>query len=261
MDSTKSPTASPQRNRRRPLRVAIALAIVILFAIIAAFVTESSSDQTVTWLSPDGVTRSMRPSRLETLKYKLMTLTGRFWRSPGRIQIDCHSKLLLLSPATAGQLNLGAASSTNKSGARAWILTEAGLNSFRQLIKTNTAINTQFAPEIIAADGMRCQSSMGNSVVVNDKPVTIGTIVDLVPKVVSHSVRLTVGVTSTELLPPSADNLPKVKTNVAAACRVSVPNAGGILVDGGTPTNADGKTYWFLISPVLINPDGTRAKF
>ena len=51
-----------------------------------------------------------------------------------------------------------------------------------------------------------------------------------------------------------------VKTNLAVACRVLLPNAGGLVVDGGGARDASGKNHWLIVSPTAVDARGNPIK-
>jgi hypothetical protein len=87
----------------------------------------------------------------------------------------------------------------------------------------------------------------------------VGVTVHLIPKFVSSSVELTLAATSTEIGALSGQ-AEAVRTNLGVACRVLLPNAGGLVVDGGNAPDASGQSRWLIISPTAVDARGNPIK-
>ena len=87
-----------------------------------------------------------------------------------------------------------------------------------------------------------------------------GVAVDVVPRVISDSIKLTIGVTAPEAVAPQSAGNEGIKTNLAVACRALLPNSGGLLIDSGNAKDASGKRYRLVISPTIVDTRGNPVK-
>ncbi len=222
----------------------------------------------------------------------------RFWRTKPQVLINCD--LERLSEEAVKQTGLGTPVATNASGMRAWVLSPAELSAFRQRLLTIPGVERLSSPRVLTASGGQARVSVGqaapaakkavaSSVKVDLKPkpdsnsvipvvavtateavaspmpvagsaVQGALTVDLTPKYVSGSIKLVVGVTATEAVTSPSDNYVYLRTNFSAACRVTLQNVGGLVVDGGNAQDAGGTSYWIIICPMLLDSRGNPIK-
>ena len=158
--------------------------------------------------------------------------------------------------ATNGQFGVGAASWTNEAGTRAWILSHSELDELRQRLKTLNGVDLVNAPGVTVADGTSASVSVGQT-----HPPTfafVGITVDVTPKIASHHFQLAMSAVCTELNQSTATS--PIRTNLSAACRVSLPNAGGILIKGPDTRDKNATNYWLILSPTAIDAYGKPIK-
>ena len=177
----------------------------------------------------------------------------RLRRAQPLINLDC--KVLTLSSAALEGAGLGAAATTNADGRRAWILTPTEASGLRQQFKTNSAASWLGNPSVASIatyGGVQARVVVGNAgaaVGVSRTDVTI----DLIPKLVSSSVKLTIGATAIES-PGSSRNSQSGRTNFTLACQAIVPNGGSLLVEGAPLKDGGENRYWLMVSPRVWNP-------
>lgn len=258
------PAASPslKNNRRTSLKTALIALGVLLLVIVSFFTDSAPSGDKVVWLTPAQLARINQRGPLTRAKDRLMHWTAPlwkfYWRSRPQILID--SSLLTLSAAAAEQTSLGAPVAANIDGMRAWILSPAELSAFQQRLKTASDASLIGKPRAQTANGARARMFVGNSVLVAGNNVPIGLTADFVPRIVHNSVKLMIAVASTEAITPPSGNRTAVKTNFAAVCRALIPNVGGLVVAGDNAKDADGKSYWLIVSPTALDARGKPLK-
>jgi hypothetical protein len=242
---------TPVRNRRRVRRfVFVAIAALLLPAVLLIVLFPSESQ--VTWLTLAELAHATKPGPLTIIKHKLINLTAPLWRwyHSNRRSIYISSNFLILSTAAAEQTGLGAPTTTNADGLRAWILSPAELDAFRQRLKTLPGASNSFAPAFQTADGSPAQLSMNPP---------IGCSINVLPRAASHSVKLLLNATSAEIADLTATNI-TIKTNFAATCAAVVPNNGGLVLDGGKPDGTNSQSYWLILCPTMLDSQGNRIK-
>ncbi len=196
------------------------------------------------------------------LKNKLRNIVWPLWQRFRRSQpqINVTANILTISSAGAEQINLGVPLSTNAAGQRAWVLSPSELKTFNQSLKSNSGAESKDKPSISTLNGGQARLMMVNTVLAGTNRIQVGTIVDLLPKAFSGSVKLLIGITSTEYLGLTSNGVPMIRTNLAAACRVLIPNTGGLVVDGGNNQNNSESNYWLVITPTLTDARGSVIK-
>ena len=110
-----------------------------------------------------------------------------------------------------------------------------------------------------ALDGRRAQIFSGGSPPAGTNAAVPSCLLDLTPRLIRDSFRLTTGITATEFVPSASPPVYDLQTNIFAALRVLVHNSGGVLMISGA-TIADGHSYGILISPVAVDPAGSPLK-
>jgi len=81
-------------------------------------------------------------------------------------------------------------------------------------------------------------------------------VIDAAGKFVFSSVKLSVGVTATQLVPSPSGGAPTVKTNLTAGCQAVVENKGALVIDAGYANDDTGKVYWIVLSPEALDARG-----
>jgi hypothetical protein len=293
---TPGPISAPPKRRLRPaLRIALALGILLLIVILMV-VLVLPSDTKVVWLTPSQISGPKQSTVFARYKYKLAVLVWplihNYWH--GHPSISVNTSLMTLSSTATEQTGLGAPSATNASGLRIWILSPTELASFQKRLKAIPGASPMGKTGVQTADGMQAQASMtlagltGSSLPATDtkqaqvkvreledlgiraevmdgaqpkvrlRPINLT--VDVIPKVTSSSIKLTIGVTATELI-VSEPGIPGVtRTNLSVACRVLVPNAGGLVMESRTAKDASGNTCLMIASPTAVDSRGNPVK-
>jgi hypothetical protein len=255
--ATPDPTsAPPSRRRHLSLRlIPVGLGLLALTIVTLLFAARSPLPNSVVWLSPAELARLAQPGPLTRLKYKLMNLTGPLWRyvQGNHPSIKIDSSLFKLSVIAAQQTSLGFPIATNGQGLRAWVLPPAELSDFRQRLRGLPGVRHSNSSGIQTGDGAQAKLINGNSVVVAGTVVPVGLTIDVTPQRVRQSLRLNLGVTSTELADSSSNSPPSIRTNLVLACQAVLPTAYGLVLDGGNG-------YWFILSPALIDARGNPVK-
>jgi len=80
------------------------------------------------------------------------------------------------------------------------------------------------------------------------------------PEVRSGSIQLLLGVTSTESVGSPATNAAALSTNLAVACRVLLPNSGGLVVAGRKTGDLRGTNFWLILSTSAVDARGQPIK-
>ena len=254
-----SPIPKPNRHCRRRFALAVMGALLLVIALILALPRRPGPP--FAWLTQAEMARLTHPGPLTRLKEKVIILTlplwMRYWNTQPQILVD--SSLLTLSTAAAEQTGLGTPVATNGNGMRAWVLPPTELEALRQRLNVIPGASFGNKLRIHTVSGLGGQAFTGGTTPVAGINTPIGVTVHLIPKFVPSSVKLTLAVTSTEIGAPSGQ-AEAVRTNLAVACRVVLPNAGGLVVDGGNAWDASGKNHWLIISPVITDAQGNPKK-
>jgi hypothetical protein len=265
MDSPPPTPAAPKvavsSTRRRALRGFLALSVSFLLILVVLILVLTSSQPQFAWLTPDQMTQAAKPGPLTLLKYKIIRLAGPLMRyyHPNRLNIIISSSILQFSTAS-GPPALGAPFITNSDGMSAWILSSSELAVLRRSLKTNSGVFETVAPRIQTSSRMRSVASVQKQVNLAPGVIAdVGSVIDATATVHSGSVTLLLFARSTEAVSPPSDS-PAVKTNFCAACRVTLPDAGGLIINCGNAGPANPTNYWLIISPVLVDAAGKPIK-
>ena len=268
MDSvpgSSEPTSPiPKRKGHRVRRFALAVAAlgVLLLVFILFFTLTSKPDPTFLWLTQAEMARLTHSSPLTRLKDKFMNLTAplwrRYWNRQPQVLID--STLLTLPTDVVEQMALGAPNAPNADGLQAWIVSPSELKAMKVRLEAVRGPWLVGKPRIQTASGVRGEMFMGRTVQVDGNNTPAGVTIDVVPRAISDSIKLTIGVTATEAVAPQSAGNEGIKTNLAVACRALLPNTGGLVVDGGNAKDASGRSYWLIISPTIVDTRGNPVK-
>jgi hypothetical protein len=248
--------SSPTKRSRIWFIIAASCLIVVMVAVVASYKTEPKTN--FVWLDQRQFARQMQPGRLKRLYYKFVHLTAPVWqhfRQP-KTQIHIASKFLAVHGVTTSELSIGTAIATNESGAQVWIFSPSELEDFRQRLKTANGIEVMNAPSVVTVGGQPASLAAGHA-----HPKTsawIGVTLNVEPKVVSHQFQLADSANYTESREDTAT--PSVRTNLSAACRVWLPNAGGMMIAAPESRDLNGTNYWLILSTKAIDGSGNPIK-
>jgi hypothetical protein len=168
----------------------------------------------------------------------------------GREQILIKTELLALSPEVALRFEPAAQCQTNKDGARAWILSPDEVEGLRQNLKAFPGVSLTHAFNLTTYDGGQAQMSDG------PPRGAAGATIDLLPRVVGHSLNLLFAAISTESRLLTGQTTLTVTTNLDASCRVALPNAGGLVLTTADRAVFGQTNYWLFISATAIDSRG-----
>ncbi len=262
---TPAPTIQPPPHRRFwILRFCIAaLGLLLASFLLLQPVTRPPSPDMV-WLTPKEREQLIRPKPLTRFKWQLISLAPpqvwRYYRSK-QPAVGIASHLLTLPPNAVELAALPTAVSTNQDGARAWILSPSDFKTFWQRIGLIPGATIAGSPSVQTSGDSQAQVSMINNISIAGKLVPVGLTVDLAPKIVGDSVRLVVAATSTSPFDSAENNTPTaIRTNLSLVCQAWLTNKSGLIMDGGSARDAKGNSYWFILSPTIIDANGNPRK-
>jgi hypothetical protein len=236
----------------------IVMLAIIVFCLLTGWKDEPKS---FVWMAPDKLAQSLRVGKLTQLKYRLLRLPGPWrWYTSRKVHILIEMPVMTFSTQAATQASPEGLCLTNGEGMRAWILPPEDLKKWRLQLKGVQGAVVENAMRLTTYDGGQAAISQGNSFPTGTSSVFSGIRADLLPKVRKGSFNLVVGLTSTETISSPPGTISGVQTNFAAACRVMVPNGGGLVVDAGKGKDGAGTNYWFIVSPVAVDAKGNPTK-
>jgi hypothetical protein len=208
----------------------------------------------------------MQPSPLRRLKYTLVRLAGPLlkWYKPNRRNLVINVDLIGVPAQWNATAGIGSAVSTNQDGTRAWILPETEFRQAVKIIKDANGADLINSSRVTTSDGSISQVQITDLVPVaatNGSVVSypVGTTVDLAPKIVAHSIRLVVGLTSTSAS-PATNGVKVVRIDAQVCSRALLPNGGGLIMSAGTNSSAVGTNLWLLLSTSAADARGARIK-
>src|SRR3989442_6817438 len=214
--STEPVSPIPRSNRHVRRRLSFVVLGVLLLVVILFSTLPSRPGPPFVWLTQEEMARLTHAGPLAQLKAKVISLTAplwrRYWNTQPQILID--SRLLTFSAATKEQSSLGVPVATNTSGMHAWVLSPVELSDFLQRLKTTPDASLLSRPRIQTASGTKGQVFIGGTVSVAGTNTPVGVTLDLIPKIISGSIRLTFAVTATEIGTPTSQ-ADAVRTNLA----------------------------------------------
>jgi hypothetical protein len=252
MDSPQ-PVSVPNRTRFTGIWLIIAAAslVVVFVAIVAS--RHPAPEPNFVWLDQSQFARQTRPGRLKTLYFKIVRITAPIWqrfrRPKTNILID--SKIMAVHGASTSDLGVGAAMATNKSGVQIWMLSPSELHDLRQRLKTAQGIDLVNAPRIVDVDGMTASIFVGQSLPHTSAPV--GVTIDVTPKIAIHQLQLAINALYTEQ--NDSPTIP-LRTNLSAAFRVRLSNAGGLLISTPISRDLNRTNYWLILESTAIDGRG-----
>ncbi len=257
MDSPPPASGStPIKGIRIWVIIAAGCLLLLMVALVASYKTTPKTN--FVWLDQRQFASQMQPGLLKILYYKFVHLTAPVWqhfRRP-KTQIHIASKFLAVHGLSAGELGIGTAMATNESGAQVWIFSPSELGDLRRRLKTANGIEVMNSPSVITVGGQPASLAAGHA-----HPKTsawIGVTLNVDPKVVSHQFQLALSANYTESSDDTATA--SIRTNLSAACRVWLPNAGGVMVAGPESRDLNRTNYWLILSAIAIDGAGNPIK-
>jgi hypothetical protein len=271
---TSSSSAGQPQKHHAPLRWVYAILglFLVILALVLVLVLPEGSNRQFTWMTSEQITQAMTPGPLTILSYRVQRMLGplmRYYHST-RPNIVITSEFVTASPDEAGEFGLGAPAATNANGLCVWILSSKQMASFSKALKTRSVISIL---RIQTADGTQAAISMGLG---NPNPMptlrlsrgqstpaapSVGrTGIDILPKISADGVNLLLSAISAEADPQTTPGSAGIRTNFFAACRVLVPDAGGLVLDCGDSGGGSETNYWLIVSPVLVDARGMPIK-
>ncbi len=181
------------------------------------------------------------------------------WRSR-QPQIHFAVNILSLPSSAADDFKLGDPFSTNTGHLRAWMLSTTNYQVFAAALRTNSGAKFLAVPSLQINNGGSGQLQMTSNVKSGTNSIPVGTVVDLLPKAFGESVRIMTRVTLTEVSGKASDGMPDIQTNLAVACRATIPNGGALVLDSGNADKTSGKNYWLIFTPSLVDSFGKPFK-
>jgi hypothetical protein len=254
-----SPAPAPVSNRRKGLRTWFIVVAGLLVIALTAIITpkKAAPEPTFVWLDQSQFARQRQPGRLKRLYYKVVRFTAPVWRHFRRpkTQILITCKILAVHGVTTGQLDIHEAMATNGTGAQVWLLSPSQLADLGKRLKTVNGIDVVNAPRLITTDGEAASIFVGHA-----QPQTLASIgisIDLSPNIVARQLQLAMNAVYTD--DNDGPTMP-IRTNLSATCRVSLPNASGVLMASPLSNDLNGTNYWLILSPTAIDGLGKPIK-
>jgi hypothetical protein len=151
---------------------------------------------------------------------------------------------------------------TNADGIRVWILPAAAalppsvLDNFNARLANLDGAAMISRSSIWVLNGTQGEIRRGKWANSAGRNLFGGLVIDAAGKFVFSSVKLSVGVTATQLVPSPSGGAPTVKTNLTAGCQAVVENKGALVIDAGYANDDTGKVYWIVLSPEALDARG-----
>jgi len=244
-------------SQPKSIRIGIAVSVFVLLGVlifaIAIGSKSASPEATLVWLEPIQFAGQMQTNRFARVYYKALNFAApvlRHFQRP-KTQILIASKFLAAHDVSMSQLGIGASNGTNQTGVQAWILSPVELEQIEKQMKRMKGLEVVNAPRITLTDGTTASVCCGQT---DPKSLQfIGVTVDVAPRIASHQFVVPMSAIYTELNGA-------IQTNLYAACRVVVPNAGGILISSPESKDTNGTNYWIILSPTAIDASGKMIR-
>jgi hypothetical protein len=257
-----SATPAPVSHRPKRLRVWVFIAAACLVAVIVAIIASNSPNNTApepnfVWLDQSQFARPMQPGRLKRLYYKVVNITAPVWKhfTQPKTTILIDSKILAVHGLSRGDAGIRAAMATNQTGAQIWMLSPSELDDLRKRLKTAHGIDVVNAPRIMDSDGMPASIFVGQAL--PRTSASVGVTIDVIPKIAAHHLQLAINGLYTE---PNDNPTIPIRTNLSAAFRVILSNAGGLLISSPLSRDLNGTNYWLILSATAIDGSGKPIK-
>ena len=144
----------------------------------------------------------------------------------------------LQADALEKNLSLAGTHFTGSNGVKVWIMPEQELKSLRQRLKQLPQEDILFQPRISTSDGVEAVLGCGESLPSAGAPTLIGLSLGCAPRGGRRGIDLKTAITLTEAVtndipysgPVSRMGSVSVRTNVALAARIQLPNRGGVFL-------------------------------
>jgi hypothetical protein len=159
-------------------------------------------------------------------------------------------------PVHAPPPELGATTTTNAEGTRAWILAAPEASALQQFFHTNSGANVVGSSAISTMHGGQARIMVGNFPPAD--PTGVGTTIDVLPRNSGGSIRIILNATA--ISKDSHTNASSVRTNFAVTCQALIPSGGCLLINGDQPKDQSAKSYWMVISPRQWNQTPINSK-
>jgi hypothetical protein len=257
VESIKPINDWPKPRHRVRVVLAMALLAVLLGTVLLWRSVSHRSEPAFQWLTPAEFSHATRLSPFKRIAYRLVYLVpalGRVYLGQ-RQKLSMSARLYALTQGAEMQAGLPPASSTNAGGERVWVLPPAEVKVFQQEATTNLCVRLVTQASIQTADGAYCSGMTGTSASIPN-----GLTFDVLPRVGAGWVRLLAAVSSTENSQGSSPYFATLHTNLAAACRVLIPNQGGLLLAAPAAKSLSETNYWILISATAVDAKGNPIK-
>jgi hypothetical protein len=252
-ESASSPTGATLAEHRK---LWIALLVIAGLTILVITVLTSARKEKLVWLPDNALSRAMQPSPYARLRYNLIRWTAPLWRwhRSHRPNIKVNSKLVELAGASVIRAELGSATGTNADGTRAWILSAEQFAALKPKIAAEKSEVSETS--ITVYNGGPARATLGPSSMYTPTiggAVPVGLTVDVMPSLAGHSIRIVLGASYTRVTNTAPAKFTLI-TNFSAACKVLVPNGGGLVLEN------PGTNYLFLVSPIAVDSRGNPLK-
>lgn len=236
----------------------IGLVLLLVAILVAVFGRAQRPRPGFAWINPAELWERTRPSALSRLKFRILRLPGPLWGwyMKGREQIQVQARLFTISAATTHPAALPPNCYTNLDGVRAWVLSPEQLTTFTGDLGTASHASLCTAMAVTTYDGGQFIAADASGAT----PTTNSLTIQMLPTVAGTSFEMTLGAAST-----SSDFLPDGTfggqiTNITAACRVLIPNGGGLLLASPATAPSKSPSYWVVLSAVAVDSRGKPKK-
>jgi hypothetical protein len=255
-DLSRPSAPSSRRSGLFPATLGV-VGVLILLSILFSL-PSAPPHRPIAWLTPAQLKQATQPGTLTRLKNKLMTLMPFLWQWQWRHEplFLTESKLLVLPSAVTAQVGLGPPTATNSDGLQGWILSPARSRAFQQLLKGMGNTVVLASPRIETGAGSRGEVAVGQNVPAATRPAFAGLVVTVAPAVAAGSIRLLLGVTSTEEVSSPSGRTPVVRTNFTLRCRTFLPNAGSLVINAGDANRFGASNHWLVVSLTEVDAHG-----
>jgi hypothetical protein len=229
------------KRRRWLFRLCIAGTVLLLAIVLFCVLTSSDANKTV-WYTESEFAQALKPGLITKVKNVVLNWkwTQRF-QKPGP-QISFQNSLFTLLPGMSTRMVLGTPVSTNLNGAHLWVLSPRDRDLLISRIKSSDGIEVVAGAAVTTMD----QMAFGVGMPVGEH-AKANLLLDCFPEVRSDNVKLTFRAV-----------VAGTNTNFICACRVMIPNGGAAVIGCDNANDTNSFSSFIIISPYLINPDGTR---
>jgi len=240
--------------------IGVAAVFVLLWLSFSLLVgPQSPRKPEFVWLTPAELANATRDGPFTRLKKDLMRRTSWLWgfyrsRQP---RITLKIELFTLPGNFEMKNGLPPPRSITAAGMPAWLLTLPELTALRQSFKAYPPASIFSSMGIATIDGGHAQtSSWGDTSNAAFGP-TQGMTMDVLPTFRAGSVGVVLGATSTRTIGVPSEVL---QTNLAFACRATVPNTGALLIVREPQPGSGGETCGFILAVRATDAKGNLLK-